>query len=286
MASFNAVEAIIDAFPWLADLGPEIYDLIVSLLLDDAPSEVILSEIRQTDAYADRFRGIDARKTAGFNAISEFEYIQIEDAYRKLLTDFNLADIFIPDEDSFRNFVGERIARDISAAELSRRLDRGYAAVADSGIFVKEAFQQFYGFEPTDAQIALYFLDPTRGLEEIEAAAATSLIGGQALRYGLNITRIRADLLRQGGVSTEFASQGFADIAREQPQLESLAKIHSFSPLSQIDLEGFFFHEDPEIAKRRSRIFRTALGEFQGGSVAQTTRAGGLIQLLDTRPGI
>jgi hypothetical protein len=124
----------------------------------------------------------------------------------------------------------------------------------------------------------LYFLDPEKGTYEIEREVAAAVVGGEALAYGLNISRTRAELFASRGITQQIARQGYSDIAREEPLLKDLANIHRFTPLTQTDLEEFFFHEDAQITERRARVFNTALAEFSG-PVAGT--GGGFSELLD-----
>lgn len=277
---FDAVEAVLEANPWLRDLGIGVYNLIVNLIRDEAPPDIIVSEVRQTSAYQRRFGGMAIREKAGYNPISEAEYLALEDGYRQQLREFGVLNFFIQDLESMTdNWIG----RDVSVAELNRRLDAGQALVSDSELLVRNAFQTFYGVDPSPDTLLLYFLDEKRGLAELEDQVATATIGGEAFRYGLNITRTRADILRRSGVDENMARQGFANVAREMPTLQRLAQIHRFSPLSQQELESFFFHEDPEVGARRAATFNQAVAEFQGGAPAQRTRAGGLMELLNLR---
>ena len=276
---FDAVAAMYEFFPWLKQLEG-IGELLVSLVEQDTPPEAVAASIRDTDIYRTRFAGMESRRVKGLSAISEAAYLDLEESYRTLLRDYGVSGYLAPDVQSLRDFSSGLISEDISASELSRRLDAGYATVRDSGEFVGEAFEQFYGIRPTDEQLLLYALDADRGLREIENAVEVSLIGGEALRYGLNISRTRSEMLRQAGVSREMARTGFADVARETPQLKILAQIHNRDPLSQADLESLVFHDDPEVAKKRFQIFETALQEFSGQRAA-TTQTGGLLELVD-----
>ncbi len=277
---FDAVAALYQYFPWLRQLEG-IGDLLISFVEQDMPPEAIAAGIRDTDVYRQRFTGMESRRAKGLSAISEAAYLDLEESYRTLLRDYGVGGSLAPDIQSLRDFASGLIGEDISASELSRRLDAGYAQVVDSGEFVGAAFEQFYGIRPTEEQLLLYALDPDRGLKEIENAVEVSLIGGEAFRYGLNINRTRAEMLKQSGVSREMARTGFADVARETPQLKTLAEIHNRSPLSQMDLENLVFHEDPNVAKERFRIFETALNEFSGQGRAATTQSGGLLELVD-----
>jgi hypothetical protein len=279
--TFDAVLAIWEAFPWMAQLGQDIFDLVTNMVINDTPSSVIASEIRKTDQYKVRFPAMQERAAKGLNPITESEYLDLEESYRNQLRQAGLLGYYGANLDDFRQFAAGQIGGDVSAAEFSRRLDAGVAQVVDAGAEVQAAFEQFYGFSPTEELLLLHALDPERGVREIENQLQTVYIGGEALRYGLNITRTRAEMLQQSGISRELARTGFADVARETPQLETLARLHNLGPLSQVDLENFFFHEDPSVQQERFRIFQTALGEFGGGAPQQTTRTGGLLELVD-----
>ena len=278
---FNAVRAIWEAFPWLKQLGPDIFDLVTQLVIADTPASVVASEIRKTEQYKVRFAGMARRTERDLSPITEAEYLESEDTYRTLLREYGVLGFYGDTEADFRQFAAGQIGADVSPAEMSRRLDAGVAQVIDAGVEVQDAFEQFYGFRPTEELLLLHALDPDRGLREIENQLQTVLIGGEALRYGLNITRLRSEMLAQSGISREMARTGFADVARETPQLETLARLHSITPLSQTDLEDFFLHDDPEVLKKRFRVFETALSEFQGGAPQRTTRTGGLVELVD-----
>ncbi len=285
-AEFDAVRAIWAAFPWLAQLGEGIYELVTRLVINATPSSVIASEIRQTEQYKIRFAGMEARAARGLSPITEAEYLEDEDSYRTLLREYGVLSYYGATDEDFHSFAATQIGADVSPAEMSRRLDAGMAQVIDSGPEVQEAFEQFYGFKPTEELLLLYALDPDRGLREIENQLQTVFIGSEALRYGLNITRTRSEMLAESGISREMARTGFADVARESPQLETLARLHSITPLSQTDLEEFFFHDDPEVLQKRFKIFETALSEFSGGAPQPTTRTGSLVELLERDPSI
>ena len=280
--SFDAVEEIRIAFPWLEQI-PDLYPFITDLVLDDTPPEVIAARVRETEAYKVRFPGMQERISKGLGPINESEYIEMEDSYRNLLREYGVLGYYASTEDELRQLSAGLIGSDVSPAEMSRRLDSGFAQVVDAGEEVKQAFQQFYGFAPTDELLLLHALDPERGVREIENQLQTVYIGGEALRYGLNITRTRAEMLSQSGISREMARTGFADVARETPQLQTLARLHNLGPLSQTDLENFFFHEDPDVQRQRFKVFESALNEFRGAAPAATTSEGALLELVDRR---
>lgn len=281
---FNAVTEVLASFPWLANLGDEIYNILVQGVLLNEPADVIVQNVRNTTAYKTRFEGMAKRQAAGLPAITEAEYLEMESGMKGQLREFNiLGTLGLDNETAFRKWAAERIGLDVSVAEINRRLDRGVAIAQDVPDETLQAFQSFYGVQPTQDALLVWALDPQRGVNIIEDQIAAATIGGEALRYGLNITRTRAEILRKEGVTADLAKQGFSDIARESPVLTRLAQIHSLTPLNQTELEEFFFHEDPKIAQRRNQTFSKALAEFQSGSPAQRSRQGGLQEFAERR---
>lgn len=280
--AFDAVEEVLAVFPWLQELGDEVFLVLEEGVLADEPSAVIIQKVRNTQTYKLRFAGLEKRRSSGLSAITEAEYLALEEGYLEQLRNYNiLGTLGYDDPTSFREFASEMIGSDVSVAELNRRLDRASAVMRDSSEFVQSAFRDFYGVEVSDDALLVYFLDPDRGTDIIDDQIAAATVGGEAFRFGLNITRTRAEILRKEGVTGDIARQGFADVARELPVINRLARIHQTSPLAQEQLEDFFFHEDPKVAERRYRTFQTAINAFQSGGARGVSREGGLEQFVD-----
>lgn len=283
----NAVQEILDANPWLSNL-PDLIPAVLQLTLEGVPPETLVARIRESDTYKARFTGMAVRESKGLPRMSEREYLETEESYWTQMLDANVLHFFAGTREEFEELAGGLIGVDVSGAEFSRRIDKGFAQIRDGGEQTLEAFESFYGYQPNEEALLLYFLDPDRGTMEIENQVAASQVGGAAYEYGLNITRTRAELLRDRGITEAVARSGFADVARETPMLERLAEIHNVNPLTQVDLEDFFLHDDPEITSQRRRIFGTALSRFDEGSFGPGTRSpvgesGGFTQLIDIR---
>ena len=275
----NIAEMILESFPWMKDLMG-IWGVILEGVKNDLPDELILAQVRETDTYKQRFPAMAARE-GKFNPITEAEYLQLEDSYRQLLSSYGVLGTIAPNEGALRDLYTGWIGGDVSPVELSTRLDEGYAAMYDAAPEVKEAFREFYGVNIDDSTLLTYFLDQDLGLLEMENVVGAAQVGGAALKYGLNVTRTRAELLRGEGITGEMAKRGYADVAREQPQLVKLAKMHHYNPLSQYDLEEFTFHEDPNVMASRRRIFESALADFAGAGATSVTQLGTLGELVD-----
>jgi hypothetical protein len=282
MPAFNAVETVLAQFPWLQMLGPQIYQILVDGIQLDEPPDVIVQKVRDSTEYKKRFKGMATRQANGMPAISEAEYLATESGYYDQLREFNvLGTLGFTDPEAFRSWAAERIGKNVSVAEINRRLDRGVALARDASDFVQDAFNTFYGGPVSEDALTVYFLDQQMGMDIIEDQIAAAQVGGEAFRFGLNISRTRAEILRKEGVTADLAKEGFADVARELPVFSRLAQIHNTAPLSQQELEEFFFHEDPKVGERRARLFGQALAQFQGAGATNTTREGGLGELVD-----
>jgi len=278
----NTIEEILYLNPWLDELA-DIYTLLTDLVLNAVPPELMAAYVRDTDTYKARFPGMATRLKAGLPAITEADYLDVESSYQTIFRSWEVYDSLFSSRAQFRAWAADRIGSDWSAAELSRRIDSGWASVVDNRPQIAEAFQDYYGVVPSDTSLLLYFLDPERGFQQMEKEVATAIVGGEALAYGLNVSRTRAELFAAEGVDQEMARQGYADIAREAPLLGKLARIHNLTPITQTDLEDLFFHENPEVVKRRRQQFEIALNEFREGSLGNVSQEGGLAELLDRR---
>lgn len=279
---FDAVQEVLAIFPWLRELGDEVYRIIVDGVQANEPSSVIVQQVRDSNTYRQRFKGLAMRQEKGLPAISEAEYLETERGYLNQLRNFNvLGTLGLNSTEAFREWASEKIGGDVSVQELNARLDRGAGLARDASDFAQDAFRQFYGAPVSEDALLVYFLDEERGLDIIQDQLAAAQIGGEAFRHGLQINRTRAEILRREGVTLDLAREGFADIAREQPVLERLAEIANTDPISQQQLEEYFFHEDPDVAQKRYRIFSESLAQFQGGGARNVSRSGGLGELVD-----
>ena len=284
------IQRTIQNNPWLQYFSTDFINNVVDLVVFQGVSDpgVLIDEIRQTDDYKQRFAGLVQRQAAGLPPMKESEYLEYERSVFAILNSYGITDVFASGGitgSEFRDNVATLVAGNVDVVDFARRIDRGYAQVRESYDQVKTTFENFYGVSPTESDLLTYFLDPSKGVEVLENQIATAQIGGAAMKYGLNITRSRADFLRQYGVTEELAKDGFSEVAREKESLTKLARIHSISPLSDEQIQDYVFHEDTNVAGQRKKIFDTALSEFQAGTTGRFSRTGGLSGLGETRRG-
>ena len=209
--SEQSARAIIRGFLTDFDLGG-LEDLLYNELVSEQDfSEVrMMQRIRETPDYQRRFPGMAGRRAAGRNAITEAEYVAMERGYRQLFQQAGLPQGFYDEPTDF----GQFIAGDISVAEMGRRVQEGYQAVAQADPSVKETLRTFYGV--TDGELAAFFLDPAKAESLIMQQTATAQIGAAAARegFGAAADRLAAERMQRLGVTGQEAQQAFGALSQ------------------------------------------------------------------------
>jgi len=232
----------------------------------------LLSSLRDTQEYKTRFAGLELRRQQGYNAISEAQYINLEDQYAQLMRAAGMPTGFYDSPDDFAQLIGANV----SIAEVSQRVQTGYAAVRQSDPSVTRELQRLYGV--TDGELAAFFLDPERALPIIEEQVATARIGAAAARQGFSETLNRQALERmaQLGISEQQATEGFGVAAQSQELLTQMDATEGTIALDEAVLG--FTGQDAEAARRIRQRQQRRQAEFQGGGqfATQNERVVGL----------
>ena len=246
----------------LESLVEPLKDLITS---NTPPSEFVI-KLRETDAYKKRFAGNAARVAKGLAAISEAEYIGLEDQYQNIMRNYGLPASYwekdsMGTQPGFTNFIGN----DVSAAELEDRIMTAQKRVINTNPQVSEALKQFYP-EITNGDILAYTLDPAKGLDVIKRKITAAEIGGAALAQGLETGVTRAEELAKYGVTKEQAMQGYQTAAEVIPRGGQLAAIYGESPYTQqtAEQEIFGLAGSTEAAKQRKKLVGLERAAFSG----------------------
>jgi hypothetical protein len=185
--------------------------------------------LKQSKSYKDRFYGNELRLASGRNVISEAAYLDLENSYSETLKAYGLQDYFgvgvTPEQRKSRQKeIANVIGADISAVEFKDRVSTAVDRVKMADPATKSAFQQFYGIG--EADLAKYFLDPTKTLVTLKEKALSAEIGGAAIGVGLPATMTSAEDLAKFGISREQAQIGYSTIAQELPTATKLGQIY------------------------------------------------------------
>ena len=226
--------------------------------------------LRDTDAYKKRFAANASRIAKGLGALSEAEYIGLEDQYQNIMRNYGLPSSYYTRGDMGRQEGFEKfISNDVSAVELEDRIATAQKRVINANPEVSTALKQFYP-DITNSDILAYTLDPEKGLEGIKRKITAAEIGGAAIAQGLQTGVTRAEELAQYGVTKDQAQQGFQTIASVVPRAGVLADIYKTGPYgqTQAEQEVFGLAGAEEAAKQRRKLSELERASFSGSAGA------------------
>ena len=236
-------------------------------LIVSGPSEAELTlALRQTDAYKKRFAANAQRLASGLRALSEAEYLSLEDGYQSIMRNYGLPSSYYTKDDMGRQAGFEKfIAGDVSPTELEDRVVLAQQRVLNAAPEVTTALKQFYP-DITNGEILAYTLDPSKGLADIKKKITAAEIGGAALGAKLGATVGRAEELARYGVTAESARAGFGAIGGGLERGSQLASIYQQQPYTQTlaEEEVFNLPGQTDAQRKRKKIIGLEQAEFAG----------------------
>jgi hypothetical protein len=244
-----------------------------------SPSEFAV-RLRQTDPYKKRFAANAARISSGLRALSEAEYIGLEDGYQTIMRNYGLPASYYTKGDLGRQEGFEKfIAGDVSPAELEDRISIAQKRVINAAPGVTEALKQFYP-DIKNADILAYTLDPTKGLADIQKKVLAAEIGGAALGVKttagetLSTSMARAEELARYGVTAETARAGYGAIGGGLERGRQLSSIYQQPDYNQAVAEEEVFNlpGQTQAGEKRKKIIGLEKATF-GGQTGVTSGA-------------
>lgn len=240
-----------------------------------SPSEFTI-RLRDTDAYKKRFAANTTRINQGLRALSEAEYIGLEDQYQDIMRRYGMPESYYKKGDlgtqaGFEKFIGF----DVSPVELEDRIQTAQSRVFDANPEVAATLKQFYpGI--TNGDVLAYVLDPKSALPELKRKITAAEIGAGAKIAGLTTGLERATELASYGVTKEQAQQGFQTIADILPRGGQLASIYGQPAYTQTtaEQEVFGLAGATEAAKQRKKLTALEQASFSGTSGMAGTALG------------
>jgi len=225
--------------------------------------------LRETDAYQKRFAANKSRINKGLAALSEAEYIGLEDAYQGIMRQYGMPETYYTRGDMGRQEGFEKfIAGDVSPKELETRISTAYNRVINANPEVVQSLKQYYP-NITNGDILSYVLDPEKALTDINKKVTAAEIGGAALGAGLGINVARAEELGAFGVTKAQAEQGYQNIAEFLEPAKKLGDIYRRSglgPYTQAvaEQEVFGISGAADAAKKRKQLTQLETAQFSG----------------------
>jgi hypothetical protein len=232
-----------------------------------SPAEFTL-RLRETDAYKKRFAANQSRIQKGLRALSEAEYIELEDQYQNVMRNYGLPATYYQRGDMGRQEGFEKfIAGDVSAAELEDRIQTAQNRVINAAPEVAASLKSFYP-DITNGDILAYALDPEQAITNIKRKVTAAEIGAGAAMAGLATNVARAEELGRYGVTGEAARQGFRAVAETVPRGSQLAEFYKQSPYTQTtaEQEVFGLTGATEAAKQRRKLTELEQSSFSGSA--------------------
>lgn len=254
-----------------------------------SPSEFTL-RLRQTDAYKRRFAANEQRLAKGLSALSEGEYIAMEDQYQNIMRRYGLPETYYKkDELGTQKGFQDLLANDVSADELKSRIDTAQTRVLNANPEVKAALRQFYpGI--TDGDILGYVLDPKNALTQINRKVTAAEIGGAAMAAGLAANAANAELLAGYGVTGQAYKEQTPFITTAAQRGQQLADIYGMGAYGQTQAEQEAFNlaggtEATAKRKKLTELEKAAFGGSAGTSGGALSRDRAISNYMMGSPG-
>jgi hypothetical protein len=230
-----------------------------------SPSEFAV-RLRQTEPYKKRFAANAARVSSGLRALSEGEYIRLEDDYQNVMRNYGLpASYYTKGEMGRQEGFEKLIAGDVSMTELEDRIMTAQNRVINAAPEVMTALKQFYP-DIKNGEILAYTLDPTQGLADIKKKVLAAEIGGAAIGAGLGAAATRAEELARYGVTAESARQGYDAIGGGLERGRQLSSIYQQPDYNQAVAEQEIFNlpGQTQAGEKRKKIIGLEKATFGG----------------------
>jgi hypothetical protein len=245
----------------------ELNDFIQSSIIDPniGPNKAILN-MRNLDVYKKRFAGNDALVKAGKNALSEYDYLQQENAYDEYFKAYGLGNL------STRAQKATLIGGSVSALEVDKRLNLAVKRVQNSD---PEILKQLKAYYPTitDKDLVSYFLNPETARVDLERKVTASEISSAAIGQGFaGGTSMSALGLADYGIDRAGALEGYANLAGVLPEATKLGNIYGETGIKYTQQTGEEeFLQASDAAKRKRNILASKeRANFEGSAgVAQ-----------------
>ena len=243
-------------------------DAVKGFVVEGLSKDELTLRLRATPAYEKRFAANAQRIKKGFRAISEAEYIGLEDQYQNVMRQYGLPESYytrgdMGRQEGFEKFIGG----DVSPVELEDRIQTAQNRVLKSNPEVSKALREFYP-EITGGDILAYALDPDQAITNIKRKVQAAEIGAGAMQAGLQTGLARAEELQRYGVTKETAQQGFGTIASGLERGRQLSQIYNQPDYTQAvaEAEVFALPDAEKASRQRRKLGQLETSTFSGTS--------------------
>ena len=225
------------------------------------PNMAILN-MRNLGVYKARFSGNEALVKAGKNALSEYDYLQQENAYDEYFKAYGVGNL------STRAQKATLIGNSVSALEVDKRLNLAVKRVQGSD---PEILKQLKAYYPTitDKDLVSYFLNPEATRIDLERKVTASEISSAAVGQGFTRgTSLSALDLADYGVDRAAALEGYANVAGVLPEATKLGDIYGETGIkyNQMTAEEEYLKSSDAAKRKRTTLASKERASFEGSA--------------------
>jgi hypothetical protein len=245
----------------------ELSSVIAGFMKQGLTSNEAIIELRKNKVYQTRFAGNTSRTAAGLNALSEGEYLALEDSYSETLRAYGQQTLLGTDKKTRQARMATIIGSDISAVEFKDRVSTVVTRVENADPLVKSTLRDFYKI--TDTDLVSYFLNPTENLPKLQEKVTAAEIGSAALAQGgLTTDMTSAESLAKFGVDLATARKGYSTISEVLPTATKLSQIYNEENIqyNQKVAEEEVFKGLASAQRKRTQLAEKEIASFQGSS--------------------
>jgi hypothetical protein len=260
--AFALVQDTMRSYGFTEDELKSLTSFIESQIIDPniGPNMAILN-MRNLDVYKNRFAGNTALLKAGKNALSEYDYLQQENAYDEYFNAYGVSNL------STRAQKATLIGNSVSALEVDKRLNLAVKRVKNSD---PEILKQLKAYYPsiTDKDLVSYFLNPEATRIDLERKVTASEISSAAVGQGFKSTGLSALELADYGVDRATALEGYANVAGVLPEASKLGDIYGETGIKYDQMAGEEeFLKASDAAKRKRNVLASKeRANFEGSA--------------------
>lgn len=265
----------------LAEYGLEsLFDTVYELITTGRSTETAMQLIRTSEEYKARFKGMEERIANGYKAITPERYLELESNYRSMMNQAGFDPEFVGED--FSAF----IANDVNENEFGDRIDLALEAAESADPLILDELRDRYGIGvDSNADLAMYFLDPERAVTLLEArtqlGVATLGAASAAVLGGSLETNTAEKLYRRGYSGRELGERLKGQAGFRQRLVGEQKRSKTGGPLSSTELAAAEFGLDSEsvamvknlTAQRRQRGVSTSGAALTSSGVTGFGRA-------------
>jgi|LakMenEpi02Jun12_1017388.scaffolds.fasta_scaffold00009_8 hypothetical protein len=245
----------------------ELAPVIAEFMKQGLTSNEAIIELRKNKTYQTRFAGNTTRTAAGLNALSEGEYLALEDSYSETLRAYGQQTLLGTDKKTRQAAMANIIGGDISAVEFKDRVSTVVTRVENADPLVKSTLRDFYKI--TDTELVSYFLNPKENLPRLQEKVTAAEIGSAAIAQGgLTTSMTSAESLAKFGVDLATARKGYSTISDVLPTATKLSQIYNEDKINynQQVAEEEVFKGLASAQRKRTQLAEKEIASFKGSS--------------------